>query len=253
MGTPPSSSSSAAPAAPLGRQRFAAVPLKCGGLFWFAHYPTAALAAEERRAAGPAEKAAAVIRLFSDYHRPIPDLLAVAAAEGSGAGGGPNSWRWEGGLSGLPCPPRRHQAPESTGPGGGVFFVGDALQASGANLAQGAALAIEDGLHLGAAFLRTRSTNGDGQPESRSMSTVYDELRAGRRLAHARMTFATAVLADPSLVAGWAGAPNSGMLARVLATGRDTVLGSVPQPLNGWIFDTALGYSLSGNTEYQQT
>ena len=180
--------------------------------------------------------------MFADYHDPVPRVVA-RALECDALGVAPIRYEeivchnhtmslWQrGGAS----PPHWHCHDR-------IVFLGDALQTCTPNLAQGAAIAIEDATEL-AACLNTAKKCETSQSRCGAAFSAYEARRTTRRARHARMTAFTGLLADPLAAAQSTSAP----LARALARMRDVVLCSTPRKLNEIIFEAALSYSLGHN------
>ena len=268
------------------RRRFAVVPLPGGGLFWFAHFPSPPRAAPDHEEAKGAAARGALRRMFADYHYPVPALLTAAleadtiaeaavqqedassSAAQSSSSGCSGRLRWED----LLC---------HTGVGGGgngdstgaalalagaapplwscgrVVLLGDALQACAANLAQGAALGVEDGIELAACVARARDAADSSELWHEAAFAAFQEQRRGRHLQHAQLTAFTDVLANPAALvadaATWDKSPwwlplSQPCAAQALARGRDYLLQATPRVLNSFIFDKSLQRSLGGST-----
>lgn len=226
------------------QQRFALVPLSNGGLFWFCHFPRAAGMRPPACWHEQHEQALLppLAQMFADYHDPVPRVIA-RALECHASGAAPIRYEevlchnhsmslWQRGGAAPPCW-RSHDR---------IVFLGDALQACTPNLAQGAALAIEDATELAACASIAKEREAS-QLQCGAAFTAYEARRAGRRARHARMTAFTGLLADPLAVAQSTSAP----IAQALARMRDAVLSSTPRKMNETIFDVALSYSLGHN------
>jgi 2-polyprenyl-6-methoxyphenol hydroxylase-like FAD-dependent oxidoreductase len=143
-------------------RRFAVVPLGESSSFWFASFPLndALLPEPDRLASAPPHAADdtevyAVLReAFGSWHSPIPELIEAGAAAAV--------------LGTTPPPPRllreksgwlqRRTPAASAGHTG--CYVGDARAAMPANLAQGAAMAIEEAAELASALAHHGPTDG---------------------------------------------------------------------------------------------
>ena len=115
---------------------------------------------------------------------------------------------------------------------GRAVLVGDAAHAVPINLAQGAAAAIEGAFLLGEALATTEHSTLEGDVALDGLLAACQAYQAAHepRVNQCRMlTHFTAALSAPASVATEA-MRNSMRL--------------VPQPLNSWIFDTALDLSL---------
>jgi 2-polyprenyl-6-methoxyphenol hydroxylase-like FAD-dependent oxidoreductase len=122
-----------------------------------------------------------------------------------------------------------------------IVLVGDAAHPTPPNLAQGAAVAIEDGFTLAAALLpllassrRTSSAapsvpTGPTTAELSTAMAAWETTRRNRIVAQRRVTRMTQWLAE-------------GALDSV----RDVLLPAVPAVINSAVFDAALRYSLGG-------
>ena len=236
------------------RRRFAVVPLRDGGLFWFAHMPTPALVAalgEESPGCSAAARSA-IGAMFADYHDPVPALLACALkADADNSSGGGIRWeelvchRGVGGNNGSSAEPvlSLRGAVPPLWSCGRVVLLGDALQTCSANLAQGAALGIEDAVELASCVDRARRETGHGELWHEAAFEDFRRQRCGRRRQHAQLTAFTEALANPASQFPLSQA----RMARFLASWRDALLQATPRSLNGFIFDKCLQRSLGGS------
>ena len=235
--------------------RFAAVPLPGRRAFFFATFPRGGGGGGCGGGGGGVDDtevrqdpAAALRRVFSDsYHEPIPAMVEAAAAKSpdallveelpalpdvsllaSGRRGGGGDLAWDSGLRGR------------------GFALGDCIHGVPPNLAQGAAVAIEDAFELAAALgdssalveaARAFAGQGGGGPspslprsELERAADVYSERRAPRVRRCALLSAFTAGLATMPMVPF------------------REAMRFVPGPLNSAIFDAALETSLGGRS-----
>lgn len=215
-------------------RRFAMVPLANGGAFWFATRQ----ASEGSPGEGTSGTALRLLReAYDGWHQPIPKVLHFAAcAAAEAAMGGPSS-----SSLGVPRFERLFMAPKlSTWHSRRAVLVGDAAHALPINLAQGAAMGIEGAYLLGEALGRLEYRSGGGgeagfdegyvcETELSAAFSEYQALHEPRVRQCRTLTAFTELLAKP---------------ASPLAEGVRDAMRFVPQPLNGFIFDSALQLSL---------
>lgn len=141
-------------------QRFAAVPLSDGALYWYATLPRDDLrsAALEAAAEGSREQLEALRARFADWHEPVPEVLDVV--EPASVLRHAIAYLW-------PLP--------ATFVAGRVALLGDAAHAMTPDIGQGACQALEDAAELGLALEGVR----DGSDIDRGLR-AYDELRRPR-------------------------------------------------------------------------
>jgi 2-polyprenyl-6-methoxyphenol hydroxylase-like FAD-dependent oxidoreductase len=141
---------------------------------------------------------------YAGWHAPIPEVLRAAADD---------ELRWE---------RLRSVATLDAWSTGRAVLVGDAAHALPINLAQGAAAAIEGAYLLGTALARC---GGDHAAAFRA----YEAAAAPRVAQCRRVTAFTELLAAP---------------AGPVAEGARNAMALVPAPINGFVFDSFLEYSL---------
>ena len=212
-------------------RRFAMVPLAGGGAFWFATRP---LAEGESSAVGFDGKAIGQLRAaYEGWHAPIPKVLHSAACEAAEAmmalrvsaassssrcGTHGANLRWER-VYEVPRLESWHAAD------GRVVLLGDAAHGMQHNLAQGAACAIEGAFLLGEAL----ASVGDDEHSLEGAFRLYQEVHEPRVEQCRALTKFTNLLGAPST-------PATEAVRNAMAF--------VPQPLNSYVFDTALSLSL---------
>ena len=201
-----------------GGRRFACVPLGGGAAFWFA----------TRRAVTADCGAQALGELrdaYAGWHDPVPRVLHAAACAAAEAA-------MERGPAGLGSPglgaalraERILTAPRAFS-AGRAALLGDAANALPINLAQGAAAAIEGAFVLGSALARHSAPFFHHERAFAEYRRVHEPRLRQCELV-TRFTEGLASPASPALEAA-----------------RDSMR-LVPRPLNGWVFDAALEWSL---------
>lgn len=211
-----------------GGRRFAVVPLSGSSLFWFATL------APSDVANGEEASAASVVRrlpqLFDGVSTPLDRAIVDHAA--SSAGEGSELLQR---VVAAPAAP----SPWSTSDAA-VFRVGEASNAAGHSLAQGASLAIEDAVEFSRALGSVVDTDGMGLAwppnfAAALLNGAWEEARRTRITRHHFMT---------SLLQRGAACPDG------LASVRNAVLRLTPSSISTRVFDAALGYSLNdGGTQ----
>ena len=210
--------------APRGR-RFAVVPLAGRSLFWFATVATRDVVS---RGASAAEAAQQLPALFEGVRNPLDRAIAAHAAATAGAG------IYVHRTAASESRPLRTWTTELQPT---LLRVGEASNAAGHSLAQGASLAIEDAAALGRALGSVLETDGLGLawPTPRLAKALLDGAwRQERERRLKRHHFMTRALEIGT-------ACDSAVLARV----RDVLLSSTPRAINTRVFDAALRFSLN--------
>jgi 2-polyprenyl-6-methoxyphenol hydroxylase-like FAD-dependent oxidoreductase len=239
--------------------RFAVVPLKTDNeFFWFCHVrqpsPPSKPAYRPQLLSPAAVPTVGTMlqETFAEFHSPVQEIIAQYATVNSSA---PQQQIYH-----EPAVYSRKPMYSCACGSSSVLniaMVGDSSHATPPNLAQGAAIAIEDAFDLSVALAREASlataatpcseSSDNGSSGGGSMNTQsgihsiihrgihrglteYSSARMQRQLQHNRVTaFTRALTAD--------GGP--------MAAFRDAMT-LVPQPVNGFFFDLFLNYSLGG-------
>ena len=115
-----------------------------------------------------------------------------------------------------------------------VCLLGDAAHPMPHNLAQGATLALEEAYWLAYAIHQANET-GAMNGAKHHVCRNFDELRTQRVQNCSLVSTFTHYLAHPPI------------MRQSLSSLRDHLLHAVPHPLNGFVFDTFLKYSLGGS------
>ena len=205
-----------------GGRRFAVVPLSGGSLFWFA---TLAPSDVDNEAS-----ATSVVRqlpeLYDGVSTPL-DRAIVAHAASTAAEGGALLQR----VVAVPTTPSSWTTSSAA-----VFRVGEAGNAAGHSLAQGASLAVEDAVEFTNALGSVVETDGMGlawppNVAAALLNGAWEEARRARITRHHRVTRVLQMGASPN---------------GVLASVRNAALRLTPRSVSTRIFDAALSYSLHG-------
>ena len=199
--------------------RFACVPLAAERCLWFSSLPSSVAPKDVR---GSESILRFLQEVHKDWHQPIPRLLEQSLE------------------TGVDVLVEKHPAYVSpTEPYykfvaayAAAVLLGDACHAVTPNLAQGAAVAIEDACDLAVCL----KDHLDGMVPDLGLCLVsYAESRRARCRSHAQMTAFTEALSQMN-----------GALTEPM---RD-MMALVPRPLNSWIFDAALDRSM-GNFRHE--
>ena len=198
--------------------RFACVPLGPEKCLWFSSLPSSIVPKD-------AISNDSILRflreLHKDWHQPIPLLLERSIQTGVDVL-----------VETHPayvCPAEPYLIAGDNA--AAAVLLGDARHAVTPNLAQGAAVAIEDACDL-SVCLKNRVVDATGL--DRCLRS-YVDARRERSRAHAQMTVFTEALSQMN-----------GVLSEPLRN----MMAIVPRPLNSWIFDAALDRSM-GNFRHQ--
>ena len=200
--------------------RFACVPLGAEKCLWFSSLPSLIAPEENCRSDG-------ILRFLKDMHRdwhqPIPQLLERSL---------------ETGVDVLVEKHPVYVSPEKpyiiTGNNMAAVLLGDSCHAVTPNLAQGAAVAIEDACDLAVCLKNNLEFNADASGMDQCLRSYVDSRRERCR-SHAQMTAFTEALSQ---------------MNGVLTEPMRNMMAFVPRPLNSWIFDAALDRSM-GNFLHQ--
>jgi FAD-dependent urate hydroxylase len=207
--------------------RFACVPLKAGQFFWFCHLRKSDPAVGEMYHDSSTSNEDLLVAHFTElqYHHPIPAIVQAACASSSNPG---SKIREEALLERPRCFHRSR-----------CVFVGDARETTGANLAQGAAIALEDASSLAQACEVHLKQKLDPSADTGEALTdtfmAYEQLRLKRVEQHALMTRFTAAICSE---------PGSLPIPIAATSLLPTMIGMVPNPVNRLVFDISLRYSL---------
>jgi 2-polyprenyl-6-methoxyphenol hydroxylase-like FAD-dependent oxidoreductase len=188
--------------------RFAAIPLRDSRLFWFA-----TLQAPRNLNGSPRAKPlqACMAADFAQWHDPIPRLISAHRPEED-----------------LLCEAVMELSePLPAWSRGRAVLLGDACAPLSHNLAQSASVAIEGALLLATALARNLdSASSLTEPSLLTALAQYEDALRDRVQACRTVTGFTKMLAAMPEISNF--------------------MQFVPHPLNGWVFDTFLNYSLSG-------
>ena len=201
--------------------RFACVPLGAEKCLWFSSLPSS-IAPEDT---GCSDGILRFLKdLHKDWHQPIPRLLERSLETGVDVL-----------VEKLPFYVSPAEEPYViAGDGAAAVLLGDSCHAVTPNLAQGAAVAIEDACDLAVCLKNHLEVSGLAPGLDQCLRSYVDSRRERCR-SHAQMTAFTEALSQ---------------MNGVLTEPMRNMMAFVPRPLNSWIFDAALDRSM-GNFRHQ--
>jgi len=195
--------------------RFACVPLGAEKCLWFSSIPSS-MTREDT--SGSDSVLRFLKEVHKDWHQPIPNLLERSLETGVDVL-----------VEKLPVYVSPTKPYIMAANNNAAVLLGDSCHAVTPNLAQGAAVAIEDACDLAVCLKNARTSTLDRCLRS------YVDSRRERCSSHAQMTAFTEALSQ---------------MNGVLTEPMRHMMALLPRPLNSWIFDAALDHSM-GNFRHQ--